>query len=77
MNQTLDPQTALKRMAAYAAVEMFVRSGMVVGLGTGSTAIHATRRIADLLAAGELRDISGFATSKEPSSGSAKDRRTV
>lgn len=64
MNQTLDPQTALKRMAAYAAVEMFVRSGMVVGLGTGSTAIHATRRIADLLAAGELRDISGFATSK-------------
>ena len=64
MNQALDPQTALKRMAAYTAVEMFVRSGMAVGLGTGSTAIHATRRIAELLADGELRDIVGFATSK-------------
>ncbi len=64
MNDALDPQTALKRTAAYAAVEMFVRSGMAVGLGTGSTAIHATRRIAELLAAGELRAITGFATSK-------------
>ncbi len=36
---------------------------MKVGLGTGSTAIHATRRIAELVAAGELRDIVGFATS--------------
>jgi ribose 5-phosphate isomerase A len=41
----------------------FVESGMKVGLGTGSTAIHATRRIAELVAAGELRDIVGFATS--------------
>lgn len=40
-----------------------VCSGMVVGLGTGSTAIFATRRIADLLRRGELRDITGFATS--------------
>ena len=37
---------------------------MKVGLGTGSTAIHATRRMAELLAAGELHDIVGFATSK-------------
>jgi ribose 5-phosphate isomerase A len=37
---------------------------MKVGLGTGSTAIHATRRIAELVAAGELHDITGFATSK-------------
>jgi ribose 5-phosphate isomerase A len=36
---------------------------MVVGLGTGSTAIFATRRIAELLRRGELRDIIGFATS--------------
>jgi len=41
-----------------------VQSGMVVGLGTGSTAIFATRRIAQLLRDGELKDIVGFATSK-------------
>ena len=37
---------------------------MVVGLGTGSTAIFATRRLGELLRAGQLRDISGFATSQ-------------
>jgi ribose 5-phosphate isomerase A len=37
---------------------------MKVGLGTGSTATIATRRIAELLKAGELRDIVAFATSK-------------
>ena len=37
---------------------------MVVGLGTGSTAIFATRRIAPCCAHGTLRDVIGFATSK-------------
>lgn len=37
---------------------------MKVGLGTGSTAVFATRRIGELLKAGELRDIVAFATSK-------------
>jgi ribose 5-phosphate isomerase A len=64
MNQSLDLQTALKQTAAHTAVEMFVRSGMAVGLGTGSTAIHATRRIGELLAAAELHDIAAFATSR-------------
>ena len=41
----------------------FVESGMVVGLGTGSTAIHAVRRIGRLMQEGVLRDIIGFATS--------------
>jgi ribose 5-phosphate isomerase A len=63
MNQSLDPQTAYKQAAARWAVR-FVASGMAVGLGTGSTAIHATRRIAELLAAGELRAIVAFATSR-------------
>ena len=63
MSPAPDPQTALKQAAAIAAVEMFVRSGMAVGLGTGSTAIHATRRIGELLAAGDLHDIVAFATS--------------
>jgi ribose 5-phosphate isomerase A len=47
-----------KRQAAERAVE-FVTSGMVVGLGHGSTAIFAVRRIAERLDAGELQDIVG------------------
>lgn len=58
----VDAQTAYKQAAAQWAVQ-FVQSGMKVGLGTGSTAIHATRRIAELLATGELVDIVAFATS--------------
>lgn len=52
-----------KKQAAEHAVT-FVQPGMVVGLGTGSTAIFATRRIGELLRRGELRDILGFATSQ-------------
>ena len=37
---------------------------MKLGLGTGSTAIYATRRIGEMLDSGELRDIVAFATSK-------------
>lgn len=58
-----DALARLKQEAAIKAVE-FVQSGMRVGLGTGSTAIFATRRIAELIHAGALRDIVGFATSK-------------
>jgi ribose 5-phosphate isomerase A len=58
-----DPYAALKQAAAERAVEL-VQPGMVVGLGTGSTAIFATRRIGALLRAGTLRDITGFPTSK-------------
>ena len=58
-----DQQTQLKQQAAERAVE-FVQSGMVVGLGTGSTAIFATRRIGHLLADGQLKDIIGIATSR-------------
>ena len=57
-----DRQSKLKQEAAEYAVQ-FVRSGMVVGLGTGSTAIFATRRVAELLRDGTLRNIVGFATS--------------
>ncbi|CAA0833014.1 Probable ribose-5-phosphate isomerase 1 [Striga hermonthica] len=55
-------QDDLKKIAAYKAVEL-VESGMVVGLGTGSTARHAVDRIAHLLKQGKLRDIVGVATS--------------
>lgn len=59
-----DPRLRLKRQAAEQAVN-FVQPGMVVGLGTGSTAIFATRRIGDLLRTGELTDIVGIATSRQ------------
>lgn len=48
----------LKRQAAERAVE-FVESGMVVGLGHGTTALFAIRRIGELLRKGQLRDILG------------------
>ena len=53
----------LKRLAAEHAVG-FVRSGMAIGLGTGSTAIFATREIANRLQRGELSGISAIATSR-------------
>ena len=52
-----------KREAASAAVERYVESGMVVGLGTGSTATFAVQRIGELVASGELRDLKGVPTS--------------
>jgi ribose 5-phosphate isomerase A len=58
-----DSRDALKQRAAAHAVQ-FVQAGMVVGLGTGSTAIHAVREIAAALHQGALRDIVAFATSR-------------
>ncbi len=55
-------QELLKKQAAEKAVE-YVKSGMVVGLGTGSTASYAVERIGELLKAGELKDIVGVPTS--------------
>ncbi|CAL5396672.1 unnamed protein product [Camellia sinensis] len=56
-------QDELKKVAAYKAVE-FVKSGMVLGLGTGSTAKHAVDKIGQLLRQGDLKDIVGIPTSK-------------
>jgi ribose 5-phosphate isomerase A len=47
-----------KQQAADRAVQ-YVQSGMVVGLGAGSTALLATRRIGQLLREGRLRDVVG------------------
>lgn len=52
----------LKRQAAIAAVDI-VQSGMVVGLGSGSTAVFAIREIGRRLQVGELRNIQGLPTS--------------
>jgi ribose 5-phosphate isomerase A len=51
--RALEKQQAADRAVAY------VQSGMVVGLGAGSTAILATRRIGQRLLQGRLRDIVG------------------
>ena len=59
-NTELD--TKCKQQAAERAVE-FVQPGMLVGLGSGSTAVFAMRRIAKLHQDGKLDDIFGFATS--------------
>ncbi|XWS63898.1 hypothetical protein CRYUN_Cryun06bG0140800 [Craigia yunnanensis] len=57
-------QDELKKISAYKAVE-FVESGMVLGLGTGSTAKHAVDRIGELLRQGKLNNIIGIPTSKK------------
>ncbi|MEM7333752.1 MAG: ribose 5-phosphate isomerase A [Chloroflexota bacterium] len=53
----------LKKQAAEKAVAQ-VRSGMVLGLGTGSTAVHATRAIGRLWQSGGLTDIVAIPTSE-------------
>lgn len=55
-------QDELKQKAAHRAVE-FVDSGMVVGLGTGSTTAFAVMRIAERLKSGDLNNIVGIPTS--------------
>lgn len=53
----------LKQQAAEYAVQ-FVQSGMVVGLGHGSTAIFAVRAIAERLKTGQLKDVVGIPCSR-------------
>ncbi|XP_010255427.1 PREDICTED: probable ribose-5-phosphate isomerase 2 [Nelumbo nucifera] len=57
-------QDELKKIAAYKAIE-YVESGMVLGLGTGSTAWFAVNRIGELLQQGKLKNIIGIPTSKK------------
>ena len=56
-------QDELKQQVGYKAVDDYVKSGMVVGLGTGSTAYFAVERLGQLLASGELKDIVVIPTS--------------
>lgn len=57
---------AAEEQKAQAAVKAVahVRSGMTVGLGSGSTARHAILELGRRLAAGELRDVRGVPTSE-------------
>lgn len=56
------PMDEPKRRAAAEAVRR-VASGMVIGLGTGSTAAFAVEEIGDRLARGEIRDLVAIPTS--------------
>lgn len=55
-------QDALKKQAAQKAVTC-IRSGMTLGLGTGSTTRFALQEIASYLASGRLKEIVGVASS--------------
>jgi ribose 5-phosphate isomerase A len=57
--------TEVKRLLGCAAVDAYVRSGMRLGLGTGSTAIWAVRRVGELLKQGSLTGIVGVPTSSQ------------
>jgi len=60
-------QNAIKEQAARAAVDALVKSGMKLGLGTGSTAVHAVRYVGALLKEGKLKDILAVPTSFQTS----------
>ncbi len=53
-----------KRDAAHAAVDRYVESGTIVGLGSGTTSAFVVARIGELLAGGELRSVRGIPTSE-------------
>ncbi len=53
-----------KKIAAETAVE-FIKDGMIVGLGSGSTAEFATRKIAQLYKDESLKKIKGIPSSKK------------
>ena len=57
-----DLQNQMKQAVAEAAVEQF-RDGMVVGLGSGSTAALMIKGLGQRLASGQLKDIVGVTTS--------------
>jgi len=56
-------QDELKKLVGYKAVDDYVKSGTVIGLGTGSTAAFAVDRVGEKLKSGELKDIIAIPTS--------------
>jgi ribose 5-phosphate isomerase A len=52
----------LKRIAGEKVIE-FIKPGMIVGLGSGSTAFYGVKKLGELISDGTLRDIKGIATS--------------
>jgi len=48
---------AAKKKAAFAAVDEFVKSGMKLGVGSGSTVVYAVERLKQKKDSGELKDL--------------------
>ena len=59
-----DLQTQMNQAVADAAVEQ-IKDGMVLGLGSGSTAALMIQGLGAKLASGELKDIVGVTTSEK------------
>lgn len=59
---TTDPVSLMKQAVGKAAADR-VQSGMIVGLGTGSTTAYAIQAIGERLRSGDLKDIKGIPTS--------------
>jgi ribose 5-phosphate isomerase A len=57
-----DPATVMKQQVGKAAADR-VKSGTIVGLGTGSTTAYAIQFLGERLKAGTLQDIKGIPTS--------------
>jgi len=53
-----------KKLTGETAAE-YVKSGQVVGLGSGSTAVHFIRRLGERMTSGELKDIKTVPTSHQ------------
>jgi ribose 5-phosphate isomerase A len=53
----------VKHLLGTEVVDTLIKSGMKIGLGTGSTAIHAVYRVGELLRRGDLQDIVAVPTS--------------
>ena len=66
MGGDMDPVKLMKQEVGRAAAAQ-VKSGAIVGLGTGSTTAFAIQFIGERLAAGELKDIVGIPTSFQAS----------
>jgi ribose 5-phosphate isomerase A len=62
MTGEIDPVTVMKQEVGKAAAAL-VNSGMIVGLGTGSTTAYAIEYLGSRLKSGEITDIQGVPTS--------------
>ncbi|HAG85612.1 MAG TPA: ribose 5-phosphate isomerase A [Cyanobacteria bacterium UBA12227] len=62
MSAETDPVKVMKQEVGKAAAER-VKSGTIVGLGTGSTTAYAIQYLGERLKSGELKDIVGIPTS--------------
>ncbi|MCL2006772.1 MAG: ribose-5-phosphate isomerase RpiA [Treponema sp.] len=60
-------QNAIKENVGREAAAFLVKSGMRIGLGTGSTVVHAVRHIGLLMKEGKLKDILAVSTSFQTS----------